>query len=66
MSSGLHMGEKAGKHGKQGQDDQNGLTSEIGAGMMPLVLTSTWDKGGNECCVNIAASTFCPCLFSVT
>ena len=23
--------------------------------MMPLVLISTWDNGGKECCVSIAA-----------
>ena len=27
--------------------------------MMPLVLISTWDNGGKECCVSIAA---CPSL----
>ena len=25
--------------------------------MIPLVRTSTWDSGGNECCVNMATST---------
>ena len=33
------------------------LTSDMGAGMIPLVLTSTWDSGGNECCVNMVTST---------
>ena len=35
-----------------------GLTSAMGAGMMPLVLVSTWDKGGKECCVSISACLF--------
>ena len=42
--------------GSTEKETAENLTSDMGAGMIPLVLTSTWDSGGNECCVNMATS----------
>ena len=43
--------------GSTERESAESLTSDMGAGMIPLVLTSTCDSGGNECCVNMATST---------